>query len=70
MSRFPGDCLTNHRPLRHRGIVLVALECAGILFDLLRDKDQRRNHTNRGDNLREIGYLFERHRLQLSVLWA
>src|SRR5947207_9249796 len=29
-----GDCLTNHRPLRHGGIVLVALERARIVFDL------------------------------------
>jgi hypothetical protein len=29
-----GDGLTNHRPLRHRGIVLVALERARIVFDL------------------------------------
>ena len=29
-----GDCLTNYRPLRHSGIVLVALERAGILSDL------------------------------------
>ena len=28
------DCLTDHRPLRHRGIVLVALERARIVFDL------------------------------------
>jgi len=29
-----GDWLTNHRPLRHGGIVLVALQRAGIVFDL------------------------------------
>ncbi|PYM01702.1 MAG: hypothetical protein DMF19_05640 [Verrucomicrobia bacterium] len=29
-----GDRHADHRPLRHRGIVLVALERAGIVFDL------------------------------------
>jgi hypothetical protein len=29
-----GDCLTNHRPLRHGGIVLVALERSRVVFDL------------------------------------
>jgi hypothetical protein len=28
------DRLADQRPLRHRGIVLVALECARIVFDL------------------------------------
>ena len=35
-----GNCLADHRPLLHRGIVLVPLECAGILPDLQTDKDQ------------------------------
>jgi len=29
-----GDGHADHRPLRHGGIVLVPLECAGIVFDL------------------------------------
>jgi len=41
-----GDRHPDHRPLRHRGIVLVPLEGAGVLPDLESDKDQRRNHAD------------------------
>jgi hypothetical protein len=38
-----GDRHPDHRPLRHGRVVLVPLECAGILPDLSTDKDQRYN---------------------------
>jgi hypothetical protein len=55
------DRLTKHRPLRHRGIVFVALKRARVVFDLSTDKDQRDDEANRGNDLSEIGQLLERH---------
>ncbi len=54
-----GDCHADHRPLRHGGVVFVALERARVLFDLQSNKDQGQNYGHRSNNLREIGDLFE-----------
>jgi hypothetical protein len=51
------DGHANYRPLLHGRVVFVTLESGGILPDLQSNKDQRRNHANGGNNLREIGYL-------------
>src|SRR5262245_15740153 len=56
-----GDRLPDHRQLSHRRVVLGALQRSGILSNLQANKDQRYEHTNRSNDLREVGYLLERH---------
>ena len=57
-----GDGHADHRPLRHCRIMLVTLKRPRVLSDLQTDKDQRYNHANRRNDLRQIGYLFDRHK--------
>jgi hypothetical protein len=54
-----GDRLPDHRQLSHRRIVLDTLQRSRILSDLQANKDQRYDHTNRSNDLREVGYLLE-----------
>jgi hypothetical protein len=56
-----GDRLPDYRQLSHRRIVLGALQRSRILPNLQTNKDQRYDHTNRSNDLREVGYLLEGH---------
>jgi hypothetical protein len=49
------DRHADHRPLRHRIVVLVALKRAGILPDLQADEDEREDHADRAEDRRRIG---------------
>jgi len=59
MSRFWAIACRNHRQLSHRRIVLSTLQRSRILSDLQANKDQRYDHTNRSNDVPEVGYLLE-----------